>query len=76
VEANAENLKDYEKKTALTVADNLTDEERAIVAFLESYFEKQGMRAALAMLRNPETKIEHLRALIDGYRELFQRERQ
>jgi len=29
----------------MTVFDELTDEERAIVAFLETYFEKQGMRA-------------------------------
>ena len=55
----------------MSTTDQLTDEERAIVAFLEVYFEKHRMRYALAMLRNERTNLDDLRVVIDLYRDLF-----
>ena len=60
----------------MPTSDQLTDEYRAIVLFLEIYFEQQGMHIALAILRNPGTKVDDLRAVIDGYRHLYLREHQ
>jgi len=54
----------------------VSDEECAIAAFLESYFKRQNMHDALAMMQDPKTEIEDLRAVIDGYRGLYQSERQ
>lgn len=42
----------------------LTVEEQAVFEFLETYFEKQDMRFTLAMLRNVDTDIDDLRALM------------
>jgi hypothetical protein len=59
----------------MTINDELTDEEKAILAFLLTHFEEQGMHGALAMLRNPRTKLDDIRAVIDGYRRLYLGER-
>jgi hypothetical protein len=54
----------------MSTTDQLTDEERAIAAFLEVYFEKHSMPFALAMLRNERTTPDDLIALIDIFRDL------
>ena len=54
----------------MSTTDQLSDEERAIIAFLEVYFEKHSMRYALAMLRNENTTPDDLRAVIDVFRDL------
>jgi hypothetical protein len=54
----------------------VTDEECTITAFLASYFKRQDMRDALAMMQDPKTEIEDLCAVIDRYRGLYQSERQ
>jgi hypothetical protein len=56
------------------MTDPLTAEEHSILLFLESYFAERGMRGALAMLRNPDTKPADLRAVIGYYRDLWQRQ--
>ena len=53
----------------MAIRDQITDEERSIVKFVEAHVEKRGMNLALAMVRNPETKPADLRAVIDHYRE-------
>jgi hypothetical protein len=58
----------------MIATDQLSDEDRAILLFLETYFERHGMKGALAMLRNEETKVADLRAVIDGNRELWKRQ--
>ena len=55
----------------MKASDRLTNEERSILVFLESYFEQHGMRGALAMLRNVETKPDDLRMILEGYRHLW-----
>lgn len=42
-----------------------SDEERSILLFIDTYFARGGMSETLRMLRNPETKLEELRAIID-----------
>jgi hypothetical protein len=59
----------------MTATDQLTDEEKEILIFLESYFEQHGARHSLAMLRNVDTKADDLRTIIEGYRWLYQSER-
>ena len=54
----------------MSTTNQLTDEERAIVALLEVYFEKHSMPYALAMLRNERTTLDDLRAVIDVFRDL------
>jgi len=46
-------------------------EELSILLFLETHFERSGMSEALNMLRNPGTKVEDLRAIINGYRDVY-----
>jgi hypothetical protein len=58
----------------MATSDSLTDEEHSIVLFLERYFEQHGMRGVLAMLRSVDTKPADLRLVIDGYRDLWQRQ--
>jgi len=54
--------------------DQLSDEDRAILVFLETYFEQRGMTGAMAMLRNGGTKTDDLRLVIDGSRDLWKRQ--
>ena len=56
-----------------TMTDQLTDEERTMLVFLENYFEQHGMAGALAMLSNEGTKLEDLRVVIAGYRHFYRR---
>ena len=48
--------------------EQFTTDEHSIPAFVEAHFKKQGMNLALAVVRNPETKLIDLRTVIDGYR--------
>lgn len=57
------------------IPDELTDEEKAILAFLETYFEKHDMSGTLAIVRDSETKVDDLREVIAVYRWLYQSER-
>ena len=59
----------------MSTTDQLTDEERAIVAFVEVYFEKHRMPGALAMLRNERTTPDDLRAVIDTFRDVYLNQR-
>jgi hypothetical protein len=53
----------------MTAYDELTDQDRSILAFAEADLIKRGMKLALAMVRNPKTTPADLRAVIDYYRE-------
>ncbi len=48
--------------------DQLTDEERSILSFVEADLEKRGWNLALEMVRNPDIKLIDHRTVIDGYR--------
>jgi len=54
----------------MSTTDQLTDEEPAMVAFLEVFFEKRSMPYAVAMLRNQKTTPDDLAAVIDVIRDL------
>jgi hypothetical protein len=51
--------------------DELTDQERSILAFAEADLIKRGLKLSLAMVRNPKTKPADLRAVVDHYRECW-----
>ena len=53
----------------MSAHDELTDQERSILAFAEADLIRRGLNLALAMVRNPKTKPADLRAVIDYYRE-------
>jgi len=53
--------------------DKLTEQERSILAFAEADLIRRGLNLALAMVRNPKTKPEDIRAVIDYYREHWRR---
>ena len=55
-------------------ANELTDRERAILAFVKHYFEQNNMRLALRMLDS--ARIDDVRQIINGYRGLYEREAQ
>ena len=57
----------------MSTQDQLTDEERAILAFAEADFIKRGLKLALGMVRNPRSKHADIRAVIDYYRDLWRR---
>ena len=59
----------------MSTTEQLTDEERAIVAFLEVYIDKHRMPGALAMLRNERTRPDDLRAVIHAFRDLYLNQR-
>lgn len=48
-----------------------SEEERSILLFLETHFERSGMSETLRILRNPRTKVEDLRAIIEAYRNFY-----
>jgi hypothetical protein len=52
--------------------NELTDQERAILAFVKRHFERKNMRFALRMLDS--ARINDIRQIIDGYRGLYERE--
>jgi hypothetical protein len=58
----------------LAIHDQITDEERSIVKFVEAHVEKRGMYLALAMVRKLETKPADIRAVIAYYRDLWRRQ--
>lgn len=49
----------------------LTDEEKSILVFLETYFETHRMRTSLAMVRNVDADLDDMPAIIDGHRHLY-----
>ena len=51
--------------------DELTDQERSILALAEADLIKRGLNLALKMVRNPKAKPADLRAVIDYYRECW-----
>ena len=53
-------------------ANELTDRERAILAFVRRHFEQNNMRLALRMLDS--ARIDDIRQIINGYRGLYERE--
>ena len=55
-------------------ANELTDTERAILAFVKCHFEQNNMKLALQMLDS--ARIDDVRHLINGYRGLYEREAQ
>ena len=65
-------IPDPSKITDVTAHVELTEEERSILAFAEADLTKRGMKLALAMVTNPDTKPEDLRAVIDTYRDRWQ----
>ncbi len=60
------------KRQEMNLANKLTDEEKAIIGFVQTYFERQGMFHALEVLRNPDTKLGDLRTVIVKYRKLYE----
>ena len=52
--------------------NELTDQERAILAFVKRHFEQNNMRLALRMLDT--ARIDDIRQVINGYRGLYERE--
>jgi hypothetical protein len=54
----------------LTIGDELSDEEQAIMVFLKRYFEAARMPNALWILNESEN-ISDIRAILNGYRELY-----
>ena len=57
----------------MTAADELTDEEKAILAFVKRYFEEAGMLNALRVVNEGDNILE-VRAILDYYREVNRRE--
>ena len=55
----------------MSAHDELTDQERSILAFAEADLTKRGLKLALTMVRNPKSKPADLRAVIDYYRECW-----
>src|SRR5262245_50616301 len=64
------------KAFIMATRDELTAEEHSILSYVETILEKRRMGPALAMLRDERTKLEDLRAIIEGFRELYRRQRQ
>ena len=56
----------------MPTTDKLSVEEQAILAFVKQYLERKRKLHALDVVNNGE--IEYVRAIIDGYRELYERE--
>ena len=54
----------------MTISDELSDEERAIMVFLKRYFEAAGMPNALWILNESEN-ISDIRAMLNAYREFY-----
>ena len=50
----------------MSTQDELTDKERSIRAFAEADFIKRGMNRALAMIKDPDTKLINLLTVIGG----------
>jgi hypothetical protein len=55
---------------------SLTDEDRAVLASFKMHFADNGMRNALALLRNERRGTDDLLAVIDVSRELYLHQRQ
>jgi hypothetical protein len=53
----------------MAARDELTAEERLILAFAEADFRIRRVNLALAMVQNPETKAADLRVVISVYRD-------
>jgi len=60
-------------QSPLTAHNELTDEERSILAFAEADLIKRCMKMALAMVRNTDIELIDLRTVIDGYRDRWRR---
>jgi hypothetical protein len=58
----------------MSARDELTAEDRSILAFVEMLLEQRSMSMALAMLRSERTKVKDLREVIEGFRELYRRQ--
>ena len=56
----------------MAITDELSDEDRAIMAFLKRYFEAAGTPNALWILNESEN-ISDVRAILDYYREFYER---
>ena len=56
----------------MTISDELSDEERAIMVFLRRYFEAAGMPNALWILNESEN-LSDVRAMLEYYREFYKR---
>ena len=54
----------------VSISDQLSDEERAIMVFLKRYFEASGMPNALWILNESE-RIADVRAILNCYRDFF-----
>ena len=55
----------------MTISDDLSDEEQAIMAFVRRHFEATGMRNALRVLDESE-KISDVRAILEYYRKFYE----
>ena len=55
----------------MTISDERSDEEQAIMAFVRRHFEATGMRNALRVL-DESKNISDVRAIFDYYRELYE----
>ena len=60
----------------MATREQLTTEERLILAFAEADFRKRDMGRSLAMVQNPDIKLIDLRTVIDSYRERWRLRRQ
>ena len=56
----------------MTISDELSNEEQAIMVFLKRYCETNGMPNALWILTESEN-ISDVRAILEGYREFYNR---
>jgi hypothetical protein len=66
------NPADTGEASTVAISDELSDEERAIMVFLKRYFEASGMPNALWILNESEN-IADVRAILNGYREFYQK---
>jgi len=59
----------------MSTRDQLTEEERSILAFVQADFKKHGLHRALEIVQTPNIKLIELRTVIDSYRDRWQRQR-
>jgi hypothetical protein len=59
----------------MSTRDQLTEEERSILAFAQADLKKHGMNRALAMVQKTDVKLIDLRTLIGSYQDRWRRQR-
>ena len=59
----------------MSTRDQLTEEERSILAFVQADLKKHGMNRALAIVQKPDVKLVDLRTVIESYQDRWRRQR-